>query len=121
MFNIEKLKFGDVVYVVVTRNNMVSRTRLTFVDSAGETWHRYNLPPKTYTVEERTYCGKSTPVNEGVTSRNVYDDYITYYFTETDGVVGEHTFMGDNSHGEAWFVTLDDANAHIFLESSKFK
>jgi hypothetical protein len=90
----------------------------------GNTWYRYDLPPKSYDVEVREYCGKSTLVNEGATTDD--DDEtveIEYHFREPCGAINAHTRMGDagHVHGDIWFESKGEAKAYITLESDKLK
>lgn len=65
MIDVNNLKFGDTVYVSKEVNNAFRKKRITFTDSAGVEWYRYDLPNWEYSIEERVYCGKTTYIEEG--------------------------------------------------------
>lgn len=122
MIDIEDWNFGDKAYVVVEINNMMSRNRICMTDANGVVWHRYDNPPRSYRVEVREYCGKMTPLREGITAGDPDDDFAPeHYFRLQDGTV--HGYMSgsetwDNGY-ETWFDSKNEADDAVILNMAE--
>lgn len=111
MIDVNNLKFGDTVYVVKETNNAFRKNKLTFTDTDGNEWHRYDRPHWEYSIEERVYCGKSYYIEEGEVRFD--EDHTTQlHFKYPDGQIYPE-YEEDISEFEDWFITEDEANKFI--------
>ena len=114
MIDFTKLTLGDKIYSVKESNTVLSRKRITMVDSDGIEWYRYDRENWEYTVDVIEYCGKTTIIKEGETAL----DELTsgsYHFKHPDGVVyGEDA--GEESWLRHWFTSVEEAEEYIAEE-----
>jgi len=105
MIDFNNLKFGDTVYVSKEVNNAFRKKRISFTDSAGIEWYRYDLPNWEYSVEELVYCGKTTYVEEGEV-RFDEDRQTELHFKYPDGQICP-VYLEDDF--ENWFASKAEA------------
>ena len=116
MINLENMKFGDTVYIAKETNNSFSAKRITMVDADGNEWHRYDRDRWTFSIEEITYCGKVTFIEEGDV-RFDEERFTEYHFRYPDGQIYYEQEGTDEHHLEHWFYTKDEAE--ILIEELK--
>jgi hypothetical protein len=109
MIIFKDLTFGDIVYKVVEKNNMMSQKRLVMTDVDGAEWYRYDIDRFEYSIEEIEYVGKVTHHEEGEV-RYDEDRYTEFHFKHPGGEIYDY----DNEHYlKDWFTTREDAEAEI--------
>jgi hypothetical protein len=112
MINLKTLKFGDKVYIAKEENHVFAQKRITMKDADGVEWYRYDRDRFTYSIEEITFCGKVTYIEEGEV-RLGEDREIEYHFKHSDGqIYPEHDYE-DNWDLKDWFYTRKEAEARI--------
>jgi hypothetical protein len=106
------LTFGDIVYKVNERNNMMSQKRLTMTDADGTEWYRHDRDLLEYFVEELVYVGKVTHHTVGEVSDD--EDHLTeFHFKYPDGQI-YYENDGDDEHNlNDWFTTRKAAEENI--------
>jgi hypothetical protein len=112
MIDFESLEFGDKIYVVKERNHIMTAKRIKMVDSDGVEWYRYDKPKWTFEIEEITYCGKVTYVEEGEV-RFSEDRIGEYHFRWSSGQIHYEYDDPYNPDTENWFHTREEAEACI--------
>lgn len=112
MIDFKSLKFGDKVYIAKESNHMMHQNRITMRDANGIEWYRYDRDRFTYEIEEVTYCGKVTFIEEGEI-RSYEDRETEYHFKYPDGqIYFEHEY--DNNYDtKDWFHTHKEAETRI--------
>lgn len=113
MLEVEKLKFGDVVYIVKEQNNAFSKKKLKMVDSDGVEWFRYDRDHWEYSIEEIVYCGRVTFIEEGEVRFNE-DRQTEHHFKYPSGHVF-FEFYDDVVEYQKWFHTREEAEDYIEL------
>jgi hypothetical protein len=113
MLEVEKLKFGDVVYVVKEQNNAFSKKKLKMVDDSGVEWFRYDLDNWVYSIEEIVYCGRVTYIEEGDV---LFDEnrQVELHFRFPDQQI-HSDYIDDVIECQEWFHTREEAEAYIEL------
>jgi hypothetical protein len=112
MIIFKDLTFGDIVYKVNERNNMMSQKRLVMTDVDGAEWYRYDYDRFEYSIEEIEYVGKVTHHEEGEV-RDDEDRCTEFHFKYPDGqIYCEHD--GDDEYNlDEWFTTRKSAEENI--------
>jgi hypothetical protein len=112
MIIFKDLTFGDIVYKVNERNNMMSQKRLVMTDADGAEWYRWDIERFEYSIEELVYVGKVTHHEEGEVRFD--EDHLTeFHFKYPDGQI-YYENDGDDEHNlDDWFTTREDAEAEI--------
>jgi hypothetical protein len=112
MIDFKKLKFGDKVYVVNEKNNVVKQKRIFMTDSEGVEWHRYDRENLEYDIEVIEYCGKVTYMPEGRV-RFDEDGLDEYHFEHPDGQIYGEDDGADEYYLDNWFNSEEEAVDHI--------
>lgn len=99
----DDIKVGDTIYKVKENVNTLRRERIEFTDAEGNTWYRFNMPPKSYEVKPYNILGKSHVVFEGEhydMDRNctLITDQDTLWLDETG--LGERYFFNETEADE---------------------
>lgn len=119
MIDFKSLKFGDKVYIAKESNHVFAQNRITMKDANGIEWYRYDRDRFTYEIEEITYCGKVTFIEEGEVDSYEYRE-TEYHFKYPDGqIYFEHD---NNFETKDWFHTSKEAEVRIEeLKASRSK
>jgi hypothetical protein len=113
MLEVEKLKFGDVVYVVNEQNNAFSKKKIKMIDENGVEWFRYDRDHWEYSVNEIVYCGRVTYIEEGDV-RFDENRQEELHFKFPDGQIYSD-YIEDVIECQEWFHTQQEAEAYIEL------
>ena len=112
MIIFKDLTFGDIVYKVNERNNMMSQKRLVMTDADGAEWYRYDRDRFVYSIEEIEYVGKVTHHEEGEVRFD--EDHLTeFHFKYPDGQIYYENDGNDEHNLDDWFTTREAAEAEI--------
>jgi hypothetical protein len=112
MIDIEKLKFGDKIYVVDEVHNVHYGKKITMIDAQGIEWHRYeNTVAPECKINQMIYCGRVQFVEEGRVRFN--EDRRTELHFEHPGGHIDSCFEDDIDFFENWFHTREDAQEYI--------
>lgn len=114
MIELNKLKFGDKVYIANEENHVFQAKRITMIDADGVEWYRYDRDRWTFSVEEITYCGKVTFFEEGEVAPD-NNRQVEYHFKHPDGNIYPETESIDlfDINYKEWFYTREEAEARI--------
>ena len=112
MIDLKTLKFGDKVYIAKEENFVFSAQKIKMVDADGIEWYRYDRDRFTYEIQEITYCGKVTYLEEGEVRFNE-DRETEYHFKYPDGQIYSEYDYDDNFDLKEWFYTRNEAEARI--------
>ena len=112
MIELTELNFGDVVYVVHETNNSFVKQKISMIDADGVEWHRYDRDHWEYRIEEYTYCGKVTWVEEG-NVRFDEDRIDEYHFKHPNGQIYPETEPAWPEDFKDWFYTKEEAEKYI--------
>jgi hypothetical protein len=114
MIAFNKLKFGDKVYIAKEENHVFAAKRIVMVDADGIEWYRYDRDRWVFSVEELTYCGTLTFIEEGEI-RPDSDRHVEHHFKHPDGEIypesEETDIFGINF--KEWFHTREEAEVRI--------
>ena len=107
----KELSFGDTLYSVRTKHNVVNRNKVTMTDDSGIEWHRYDKPRVVYYIEKIVYTGKVIFVKEGEVGFD-QDRLNEYYFKFEDGQIHLDYEYADETL-DTWFTTEQEAEQYI--------
>lgn len=111
MINEKDIKFGDIIYVVETKNNAFNNKKIRMLDDDGVEWYRYEKPHREYQIIEIVYCGKVTFIEEGEV-RFDEDRQIEYHFKYPDGSIYS-AYKEDIEFYDGWFSKKSEAEEYI--------
>jgi hypothetical protein len=112
MIDFKALTFGDKIFIAKEENYVFSAQKIKMTDAEGIEWFRYDRDRFTYSVEEITYCGKVTYIEEGEV-RFSEDRVAEYHFKYPDGQI--HCTY-DNEYDiefRDWFPSREEAETRI--------
>jgi hypothetical protein len=112
MIIFKDLTFGDIVYKVNERNNLMSQKRLVMTDADGNEWYRYDRDRFVYSIEELVYVGKVTYHEEGEVAFDA-DRLTEFHFKYPNGHICGENDGADEIYLNDWFTTREDAEAEI--------
>lgn len=113
MIDFKNLPFGTTLFQVYQRNNMLTRQKLEFTDSEGNTWYRYNEPILVYKIQKFIYCGYVESKAVGFVDKNDFDekyDSFKPYFLDQNKILVQIDDTGD------LFLTKEEADKYIVEE-----
>ena len=111
MIDIDKLNFGDTIYVVNEKNNAFLKKRITMTDENGVEWYRYDRDHWEYSVAQIVYCGR-VEFQEVGEVRFSEDRQTELHFRFSDGQI-HSDYLDDINECEEWFHTHGEAEAYI--------
>ena len=111
MIDIDKLNFGDTIYVVNEKNNAFSKKRITMIDENGNEWYRSDRDYWEYSVAQIVYCGR-VEFHEFGEVRFDEDRQTELHFKFSDGQINSD-YLDDVAECEEWFHTQEEAEAYI--------
>ena len=112
VFDLEKLKVGDVFYSVKERNGAFARKKIHQVVD-GEDWFKYDMPLRTYEIVTHEVLGILRKELEGRWKHDPYDLQTEFYASYKDEThVGKHemNFYGDE---DKYFVDKQECLMYI--------
>lgn len=98
MIEIGKMIFGDVIYKITRKSNVMQNRKITMVDDEGNEWYRYIMPKFTYDIEPLVYTGRVIFAESGKTrfDEDRYNEYHFRYSTDEIHPIYEHEFEEDD-------------------------
>ena len=120
MIVFNELKFGDKVYVVNEKNNVIKKKRIFMTDGEGVEWYRYDREHWEYDIEVLEYCGKVTYMEEGEV-RFDEDGLDKYHFRHPSGQIYMEQDGADEYFLEHWFNSEEEAEDHITILKAQRK
>ncbi len=111
MLDLEKLKFGDTIFVVNEKNNAFSKKKIKKIIKGVE-WFRYDIDHWEYSISEIVYCGRVTHIEEGEV-RFEEDRLEELHFKYPDGQIYSEYLELIPELEEEWFHTREDAENYI--------
>ncbi len=113
MIDFKALTFGDSIFIAKEKNYVFSAQKIKMIDADGIEWYRYDRDRFTYSVEEITYCGKVTFLQEGEVRLDEDRAATQYHFKYPDGQI---YYEYDNEYDldlRDWFNTREEAELRI--------
>ena len=109
MIDFSILKFGDKVYLVVSKLRAFQRRKITTVIDGVE-WFRYDQPIREYEIIEHTYVGRADTQISGEVIPEDVDDTKYFVRCEPDG---EMAYLHDRDVDDDWFASKEEAEKEV--------
>jgi len=110
MIDFSTLSFGDKVYNVRNNLNAFHRRKITTTIDGVE-WYRYDVPLRTYAIEEFTYVGRYEPRIFGDVIPEDIDE--TKYFIRNDQLDQMEYLHERDVDDSDWFPSKEEAVQEI--------
>jgi hypothetical protein len=115
MFNLKKVKVGDVFYSVKERNNVLRRKRISR-EIDGDVWFKYDMPLRTYDLVKYKILGIVEKKLHGIWPDDDLETLQKSYYIEStcDGYTKRepHFEIYEWKDG-TYFSSILEANAHL--------